>query len=273
MKRDTLIMGILNVTPDSFSDGGRYHQVDSALNRACEMVNEGAEIIDIGGESTRPGALPVAVAEELDRTAQVVDAVAKRFSARVSIDTRHYEVARAAVDQGATLINDVSAGSDVRIAELVASNPNLEIILMHMKGTPTNMQAEPVYPDGVVREVQAFLEDRVRAFEEVGVPKNRIWVDPGIGFGKTLQHNLELLRNLSAFGNMGARLVIGTSRKSFLAQILGSKDLPFSLRAEGTLMTNLWALQGGASVFRVHDPGSLTRAFRTWGALGGGLEK
>lgn len=261
-----LIMGILNVTPDSFSDGGKFQCLDNALNHTAEMVRAGADIVDIGGESTRPGATPVSVQGELDRILPVVEAVTGRFAVRVSVDSRKVEVVQEAVRAGATLINDVSAGGDVRMASWVAQQ-GLEIILMHMKGEPGAMQNDPRYPQGVVSEVKTYLQDRVRAFEEVGVPRERIWVDPGIGFGKTLEHNLQLLRNLEAFSGIGARVVVGTSRKSMLAQILGDPKGPFSLRAEGTLVTNLWALKKGATVFRVHDPGALKRAFLTWEAL------
>lgn len=263
MVQPPLVMGILNVTPDSFSDGGLYLSLERAIKYAQGMFEEGADIIDIGGESTRPGSQPVGLQQELDRVIPVVQAVRERLDVRISIDSRKYEVALEAVKHGATLLNDVSGGSDIRMARL-ACDRDLDVILMHMQGQPQTMQHEPTYPRGVVSEVRKFLVERARAFAEHGINAARIWVDPGIGFGKTLEHNLELLRNLKDFSSIGGRLVIGNSRKSFIAKILKDPDLSFEKRLGGTIAANLWALHCGASVFRVHEVGECRRALEVW---------
>lgn len=266
MREPPLIMGILNVTPDSFSDGGRYFDSDRALCHAVEMVQEGADIIDVGGESTRPRSVGVSVEEELERTVPVIQRICRELQVRVSIDTSKAEVAAEAIRAGATLVNDVTAGQDVRMAMVVAES-NVDVILMHMQGTPLTMQGSPQYPKGVVTEVREYLEERVRAFHECGVGRDRVWVDPGIGFGKTVDHNLELLKHLDEFLKLGRRVVIGTSRKSFLSAILGGGNLPMELREAGTLASNLWARLKGASVFRVHEVGPVKRALQTWEAI------
>ncbi len=259
-----LIMGVLNVTPDSFSDGGRFLKIDDAVEQALELVSEGADILDVGGESTRPGAAPVSIDEELNRTAGVIERLTNETGARISIDTRHFEVAAAAVSLGATLVNDTSGGRDIRLAQLALEHP-IDLCLMHMQGDPMTMQLSPNYPRGVVPEVKDYLQERVRAFEEIGVSRDRIWIDPGIGFGKTPDHNLDLLQNLNVLRGIGGRILIGTSRKSFLATILG--DTEMSLRLEGTLASNLWAYEQGASVFRVHEVAPLVRALKTWESI------
>lgn len=266
MPKSPLLMGVLNMTPDSFSGDGLAGELSRAVDRAAAMVAEGADCLDIGGESTRPGAEAVSTDEELSRTIPLIEAVAKRFTVRVSIDTRHYEVAKAAVAAGATILNDISAGSDIRMASLAAAHA-LDVILMHMQGNPQTMQTAPTYPRGVVAEVKEFLQARVAAFEEAGVLKENIWVDPGIGFGKTLEHNLALMHYLNGFNSVGGRLVIGTSRKSFLAKLLGNPALPMAERAEATVASNLWAYTQGVSVFRVHDVGAFRRALTTWEAM------
>lgn len=265
-ERFPIIMGVLNRTPDSFSDGGKYASLDRALWKAEEMVRDGAAIVDVGGESTRPGAPPVSAEEEIERTIPVIEALVRRVDARLSIDTQKYEVALAAVKAGAAILNDVSAARDPRLIELAAQYP-IDVILMHMQGSPEEMQKSPDYPNGVVEEVREFLRERVQAFQAAGVKKDRLWIDPGIGFGKTLAHNLELLNRLSEFHDVAERVVIGTSRKSFLAGVMGSPALPFEAREAGTLASNLWAYQKGASVFRVHDVGAMNRALKTWGAI------
>lgn len=265
-----LLMGILNVTPDSFSDGGRYLEKDAALKQAEQLVQGGADILDIGGESTRPGAQPVSLQEELDRVIPVVEAVAKRFPVQISVDTYKPQVAKAAVEVGATILNDITAAKDIAMAQLAAEK-KITIVLTHMQGTPQNMQTEPRYAEGVVTEVQRFLRSRVKALHELGVGLDKIWIDPGIGFGKTVHHNLDLLRHLEMLIGIGERLVIGTSRKSFLGGLLGEKNLPMDARNEGTLTTNLWAFSKGASVFRVHDVAGLKRVFSTWNAIRFGI--
>jgi len=258
-------MGILNITPDSFSDGGKYVAIDKALAHAEAMVQEGADIIDIGGESTRPGAEPVLAEEELLRVLPVIQAIKDRFSVALSIDSYKYEVVEAAVEAGATIVNDVRGGQDIRLPKLVAEK-GLSIVLMHMKETPLTMQDHPEYPSGVVVHVQRFLKERLRAFEEFGIPRERIWIDPGIGFGKTVDHNLDLLRHTAQLSAL-SRVLVGASRKSFLAKILGNADLPMESREAGTIASHLWAYMKGASVFRVHDVGPMKRAIRTWEAI------
>jgi dihydropteroate synthase len=262
-----VILGVLNVTPDSFSDGGRWATADEAVRRGAALLAEGADIVDVGGESTRPGAPAVGEAEELDRVVPVVERLVRELDAPISIDTRKVAVARAAVAAGAILVNDVSGGVDPGMARLGAENPHVRFLLMHMQGTPETMQKAPSYPDGVVTEVRRFLAERVAAFEEAGVERARLWVDPGIGFGKTLAHNLTLLRNLDAFSGLAARVAVGTSRKSFLAAIENDPQLPFDDRLPGTLATQLWAYTHGASVFRVHDPRPWARLLRAWRAV------
>jgi dihydropteroate synthase len=256
-----LIMGILNVTPDSFSDGGCFLDPEAAIRRAEQLVEEGADLIDVGGESTRPGAEEVPAAVERTRVIPVIKAIAARFPVRISVDTRKAEVAEEALAGGASVINDVSGGSDGRMLALAAA-PGIDIILMHMQGSPATMQQAPAYPRGVVTEVAEFLGARVRSAGEQGVPPERVWVDPGIGFGKTVEQNVELLRGLARLVPIGTRLVVGTSRKSFLAKLAPGED-----RLSGTIATNLWGLSQGASVFRVHDVAAFRRALVTWRAL------
>lgn len=266
MPRQALVMGVLNVTPDSFSDGNRFATLDKALVHAETLVNQGADIIDVGGESTRPGAEAVSVEVELARTLPVIEAMAQRFSVKISIDTSKYEVARAAVDAGAVIINDVTACEDSRMISLMGQK-QLTLILMHMRGSPRTMQTHPVYPGGVVNEVESFLSERVKHLVESGVSRGSIWVDPGIGFGKTVSDNLKLLNHIDVFCGLSDCVVVGTSRKSFLGKLVGNGDVAFSDREAGTIASNLWAYQKGASVFRVHDVGQMKRALLTWQAI------
>jgi dihydropteroate synthase len=243
------IMGILNVTPDSFSDGGEWFAFDQAVAHARTLVAEGADILDIGGESTRPGAAPVDVDEEMRRVVPVVAAL-RDTGAQISVDTMKLTVAEAAVDAGATYVNDVTAfRHDPALAGFVAER-GCDCCLMHMLGEPRTMQENPVYDD-VVDDVRAFLEERARFAVSAGVREERIMVDPGIGFGKTLEHNLELLRRLDEIVAIGFPVVVGTSRKSFLGHLTGRED-PHD-RVAATLATSVLALERGARVFRVHD--------------------
>jgi dihydropteroate synthase len=243
------IMGILNVTPDSFSDGGEWFDYDEAVEHARAMAAAGAHILDVGGESTRPGADPVSVAEELRRVIPVITA-ARETGAQISIDTMKLEVATAAVDAGATYVNDVSAfRNEPELAAFVAER-GCDCCLMHMLGEPRTMQDDPRYDD-VVDDIRAFLEERAAFAIGEGVARERIMVDPGIGFGKTLEHNLELLRRLDEIVALGFPVVIGTSRKSFLGRLTGRED-PHD-RVAATLATTVLALERGAAVFRVHD--------------------
>jgi dihydropteroate synthase len=242
------IMGVLNLTPDSFSDGGRLGDLDGALRAALRMVEEGADIIDVGGESTRPGAAPVGVQEEIDRVLPLIERLAAESSVPISIDTSKPEVMRAAVGAGAGLINDVWAlrrdGALAMAAEL-----GVPVCLMHMQGEPGSMQADPQYTD-VMAEVQRFLADRVFACELAGIPRARLLVDPGFGFGKTLQHNVELMSALSALGSGLPPLLVGVSRKSMIGAITGR---PLEQRAVGSVVAAVLAAQRGAAILRVHD--------------------
>jgi dihydropteroate synthase len=240
------LMGVVNVTPDSFSDGGAFDDPAAAIAHGRRLAAEGAAILDIGGESTRPGADPVPVEEELRRVIPVVEGLA---GARISIDTMKLAVAKAAVEAGATYVNDVTAfRNDPDLAGFVADR-GLDCCLMHMLGEPRTMQADPRYDD-VVDDVKAFLSERMDFAIRAGVAEERIQLDPGIGFGKTLAHNLELLRRLDELTELGRPLVIGTSRKSFLGKLTG-RDV--TERVPGTIATCVLALERGASVFRVHD--------------------
>src|SRR4051794_2549465 len=242
-------MGIVNVTPDSFSDGGEWFAEDAAVAHAGELVANGADILDIGGESTRPGAEPVPEIEELRRVVPVVERVTG-LGAQVSVDTFKLEVARAALDAGATYVNDVTAfRAAPELAGLVADR-GADCCLMHMLGEPRTMQDDPRYDD-VVSEVKAFLEQRLAFAVAEGVPEERIQLDPGIGFGKTVEHNLELIRRLDELAALGRPIVLGTSRKGFLGRLTG-RTVPAE-RVHATVAANVAAFERGASVFRVHD--------------------
>ncbi|MBE0636710.1 dihydropteroate synthase [Candidatus Bipolaricaulota bacterium] len=244
-----LIMGILNVTPDSFYDGGRAYETDAAIDKALAMIEQGADIIDIGGESSRPGADAISVEQELDRVIPVVRRLRAKSSILISVDTTKAAVARASLDAGADLVNDISAlRFDPAMASTIAQAQAM-VVLMHMQGTPQTMQQAPVYQD-VVTDVCAFLMERAQFALDAGIARDHIIVDPGIGFGKRLEHNLELLRQLPKLASCGYPLLVGLSRKSFLGQIL---DLPASERLEGTIVLNAVAILGGASIIRVHD--------------------
>ena len=244
------VMGIVNVTPDSFSDGGDYLDAQSALSHSLELVQEGASILDVGGESTRPGAEPVSLLEECRRVIPVVESlIAAGVSARISVDTSKAEVAQRALAAGAATINDVTAlRAAPEIAELVAA-AGAQLCLMHMVGTPRTMQQNPHYDD-VVSEVKSFLEERIAFATSHGVAEERIILDPGIGFGKTVEHNLELIRRLPELLALGRPLLIGTSRKSFLGQLTGRE---VNDRIPATLAINVLAYERGATIFRVHD--------------------
>ena len=245
------------MTPDSFSDGGEFFAADTAVAHCRELLDEGADILDIGGESTRPGAQPVTADEEIRRVLPVVEGAAA-MGARISIDTTKVDVARTALAAGASIVNDVSAFRfDPDLAGLVA-DAGVDCCLMHMLGEPRTMQADPRYDD-VVADVKAFLEERLEFATSAGVREERIWIDPGIGFGKTLEHNLELLRRLDEIVALGRPVVIGTSRKSFLGKVTGKGEKE---RLPGTIATNVLALERGARVFRVHDVAEVADALK-----------
>ena len=242
-------MGVINVTPDSFSDGGEFFEAGAAVAHGRRLVREGAAILDVGGESTRPGAEPVGEDEELRRVLPVVEGLAGE-PARISIDTSKLAVARAAVNAGASVVNDVTAfRSAPELAGLVAA-AGVDCCLMHMLGEPRTMQEDPRYDD-VVSEVKAFLEERLAFSVAEGIPEERVWLDPGIGFGKTVEHNLALLRRLDELVALGRPVVVGTSRKSFLGKLTGGRGE--DERLPGTIATNVIAFERGATVFRVHD--------------------
>jgi dihydropteroate synthase len=247
---DFTVMGVVNVTPDSFSDGGLYADPGAAIAHGVELDAEGAEILDIGGESTRPGAEPVDVAAELGRVLPVIEGLGERsVSARISIDTSKAAVAARALDAGATLVNDVTAlRGDSAMAGLVAER-GVDCCLMHMLGEPRTMQVDPRYDD-VVSDIKAFLEERMAFAIAAGVAEEKILLDPGIGFGKTAEHNLELLARLDELVALGRPVVIGTSRKSFLGRVTGRS---VEDRLAATIATNVLAYERGARVFRVHD--------------------
>jgi dihydropteroate synthase len=264
VRQRTVIMGILNVTPDSFYDGGRYARAEAAVQRALQMVQDGADIVDIGGESTRPGSQPVPEEEELRRVLPVIEAVRGQVDVPISIDTTKSRVAERALQAGACMVNDISGlGFDPRMAEVVARHGAL-CCVMHIQGTPQTMQQNPQYED-VVRDISRYFEERLALAERAGIPRENIWLDPGIGFGKTVEHNLEILRRLREFTAFGLPILIGTSRKSFIGKILG--DLPPEERLEGTAATVAIAIMNGANAVRVHDVREMVRVARMTDAV------
>lgn len=255
-----LIMGILNITPDSFYDGGRYFEKSSAFKRAEEIIEQGAHIIDVGGMSTRPGSKPVSLDEELSRTIPVIEHVAKNSKKTpISIDTCRSEVAKRAINAGAAIINDISGlSADNKMMEL-ASQSKSSIIIMHMQGNPENMQENPTYSD-VVDEVYDYLCERTLKAVEAGIEKEKIIVDPGIGFGKKVEHNLEILSRFSEFNEMGYPVLAGVSRKFFIGNLLGG--MPAEERLEGSIAAAVYAFLSGASIVRVHDIKETLRALK-----------
>ena len=261
--RRTAIMAVLNVTPDSFYDGGRHFDTGKAIADGLAMAAAGADIIDIGGESSRPGAEPVSEADELARVNPVIAGLRRQCALPISIDSYKAAVARAALDAGADIVNDISALSfDPAMAALVASE-NVPVILMHMRGTPRTMQSDPQYAD-VVREVRDFLAERLYDAMDAGMEAESIILDPGIGFGKTVEHNIELLRGLSILGALGQPLLVGVSRKTFIGKILALEP---DERLEGSLAAAVAAVLGGANIIRVHDVAESCRALRIADAL------
>jgi dihydropteroate synthase len=251
----TKLMGVVNVTPDSFSDGGLYLDPEAAIAHGVELVRDGAGILDVGGESTRPGAEEVGVEEELRRVVPVVEGLSG-VDAAISVDTSKARVAEAALDGGGSIVNDVTAlRGDPEMAAVCAER-GATVVLMHMLGSPRTMQRDPSYGD-VVDEVKAFLAARLEAALAAGIAEERIWLDPGIGFGKTAEHNLELLRRLSELADLGRPLVVGTSRKSFIGGLDGSTA---DERLGGTIASSLLAAVAGAEVLRVHDVAELRQA-------------
>jgi dihydropteroate synthase len=256
-------MGVVNVTPDSFSDGGEFFDADRAVAHGLELIEAGADVLDIGGESTRPGAEAVSAEEELKRVVPVVEGLAGTVP--ISIDTAKASVATAAIEAGASIVNDVTGlGGDPAMSG-VCAEAGVEVVLMHMLGTPRTMQNDPRYDD-VVAEVKAFLLQRAEVATAAGIRKEKIWIDPGIGFGKTLDHNLALLGGTSEFAAAGFPVLVGPSRKAFIGKIDGSNE---GQRLGGTIAACLMALRGGAGMVRVHDVGPVVQAIRVTEAIGG----
>jgi dihydropteroate synthase len=259
----TLIMGILNTTPDSFSDGGCYIDPELAVDRALQMAEEGAHIIDIGGESTRPGSSSVPLEEEIKRVVPVIEELAKKLDIPISIDSSKAEVAKRALDAGADIINDISAlRADDQMAR-VAAKAGCPIILMHMKGIPADMQRNPVY-GSLIDEILSFLEGSIDVATEAGIDADKIIIDPGIGFGKTLSDNLQIINRADEFKVLGKPLLIGPSRKSFIGEILGDKEED---RLEGTLAACTLAMARGVHIIRVHDVKEAARAAKISDAI------
>ena len=259
----TLVVGILNTTPDSFSDGGRFLDRATAVAHATRMVDDGADILDVGGESTRPGSTPVSADEELERVHPLIERLAELHPAvPVSIDTRKADVAAEALDAGAAIVNDVSGGADPAMFDVVRDR-EAAVVLMHMRGDPTTMQEAPHYDD-VVGDVHEYLRQRIEAAELAGIDPERIAVDPGIGFGKDLDHNLVLMRRVDALLDLGRPVLVGPSRKKFIGTIL---DLPVEERVEGTVGAVVWMVARGAHIVRVHDVKEVVRAVRVSDAI------
>jgi dihydropteroate synthase len=252
----TWLMGILNITPDSFSDGGLYYNKQNAVNRGIQLIEEGADILDIGGESSRPGSDPITAEEEKKRILPVLSEIRKKTDTFISVDTTKSEVLKAALDQGADILNDISGMRfDPKMLE-VASEKNIPVVIMHMKGTPKNMQKMPKYKN-VIEEIKSFLKKRVKTALKAGIKKNKIIIDPGIGFGKRLKDNLKIIGNLSSFNELDLPILIGVSRKSFIGNLL---NVTSDQRIEGTIASSLVSVLQGAHILRSHDIASLKKA-------------
>lgn len=263
--KKTLVMGVLNVTPDSFSDGGMYDDFSAARRRALEMVEEGADIIDIGGESTRPGALPVSLEEECERVVPLIEALAPDVGVPISIDTCKAQVADRAIEAGACIVNDISAlRFDPQMGSVVARF-GVPLVLMHMQGTPRNMQENPHYDD-LIGEISSFLSERAEAACEAGIDAEKVLIDPGVGFGKTTLHNLEIIRRLEEFRPLPYPLVIGPSRKRFIGYVL---DKPVDERLMGTAAAVSFAIARGADIVRVHDVREMVDVVKLADAIAG----
>jgi len=262
-ERRTALVGVLNVTPDSFSDGGRYLDPENAIARGVKLAEEGADLIDIGGESSRPGARPVSAEEELERVVPVIRGLRRALSVPLSIDTYKARVARVAIEEGVDVVNDISAMRfDPEMVRVIAA-AKVPVVLMHMQGTPRTMQERPYYRD-VVEEVKGFLQERIEFALESGVGPEQILVDPGIGFGKELEHNLALLRGLPALASLGRPILVGPSRKTFIGKILGVGP---EERLEGSLAAAVAAVLAGANMIRIHDVREARRAIGIADAL------
>jgi len=264
-REDPLIMGILNVTPDSFSEAGRFFEPQAALTHAREMAAAGADIIDVGGESTRPGAAPIGLDEETDRILPVISRIKEETGALVSVDTSKEEVARLAVEEGgADIVNDISGLRFSERMATVVAELNVPVVLMHIRGTPENMQRDPVYAD-VVAEIADYFHERIDYALSHGIKKEKIILDPGIGFGKRLEDNVAIIRNLRQFAEFELPILVGLSRKSFLG-LLGGEKSP-ERRDPESVAANLVAVRNGAAIIRVHDVAGTVRALKVWRTL------
>jgi dihydropteroate synthase len=261
--RPALVMGIVNVTPDSFSDGGQFLDARAAVAHALQLVEQGAEILDVGGESTRPGALPVPEAEELRRVLPVIEQLAARVRGPISIDTIKPGVARAALTAGASIVNDVAANRVDESMWRVVAEARAGYVCVHMQGTPQTMQAQPIYAD-VVREVGEFFLERLKRLSDCGVGREQVILDPGIGFGKTLEHNLQLIGAVRSFTRLGCPLLLGVSRKSFIGKLLGAE---MTARLPGALACACQAVAAGAQIIRAHDVAETVQAIRMTEAI------
>jgi dihydropteroate synthase len=255
--KKTLLMGVLNVTPDSFSDGGKFFSVESAVEYAIQMEKDGADIVDVGGESTRPGAEPISMNEEMNRVLPVIEQLVGTIDIPISVDTHKSEIAQKALDTGASMVNDISALRDDKNLAGVVAEYNVPICLMHMKGNPRNMQTNPIYTN-VIREIYDFLKERTEYALSCGIKKGNIIIDPGIGFGKRtgkgIEDNCEILKHLSKLRDLGFPILVGASRKTFIGNVCRkSKPLPVSERLEGSLAAACLAVINGADIVRVHD--------------------
>ena len=263
----TLVMGIINVTPDSFYDGGKYNHKDQAVKRISEMIADGADIIDIGGMSSRPGSKPISLEEELERTIPVVESVSNNFDTLVSIDTYRSEIALEAILAGAHMVNDISAFTmDKNMAGIVADK-GASVTLMHMQEKPESMQKNPQY-DNAIDEIYEYLDGKASAAIDAGISPDKIVLDPGLGFGKTLDHNLSILNKISEFSSMGYPIMIGASRKSFIGAVL---ELPVEDRLEGSLAAAVWSVINGANILRVHDVAETVRSVKIARAIMSGF--
>ena len=261
-------MGILNVTPDSFSDGGSFMKADTAVKHAISMVEEGADIIDIGGESTRPGSDRITVSEELERVIPVIENLSDRISVPISIDTYKAKVAQKAIDAGASIVNDISGLRFDPDMPGVVSRNEVPVVIMHIKGTPENMQEDPIYGD-LIEEIIEYFEESISIAEKAGIHDEKIIVDPGIGFGKTFEDNLEIINRLSEFKRLGKPVLIGTSRKAFIGKVLG--DVPVGDRVEATAATVAISIMNGADIIRVHDVKEMQRVAKVSDAIKSGV--
>ncbi|WNJ98978.1 dihydropteroate synthase [Thalassospiraceae bacterium LMO-JJ14] len=257
------LMGVVNVTPDSFSDGGDFLDSRVAIDHALKLIDDGADILDIGGESTRPGSRPITIDEECARILPVIEGISNT-GVLISVDTRHADVMRRAIDAGASIVNDVTALTGDPESAAVCAGSNVDVVLMHMQGTPETMQDNPTYEDAAL-DILDYMRDRLEVLEEAGLARSRISIDPGIGFGKNLHHNLRILSGIDAFHTLGVPLLLGVSRKSFISKI--DRDVPAKERVAGSIAAAIAGWDRGVQIFRVHDVAETRQALAVWQAI------